>query len=257
MIEAAGREVRLSNPGKVYFPRPGWTKLDVVAYYLETADAREMLREQWEYRELLVQMTARDLAILGSGVQARTHLEAMVRVRDVERVRVWSRSTDRATAFALRESERHGLDVEAVDSPQAAVKGADLVCTTTASPTPILEGSWLAPGTHLNAVGYSGPEGRELDTEAIVRSRLITDRRVSALQESGDVRIPIVEGVIDETHIVAELGEVLAGAVPGRTSADEITLFEALGLAVEDAAAVELVRHNAGRRGIGTRLPFP
>jgi len=204
----------------------------------------------------LAREDAGDLAILGSGTQARTHLEAMRAVRDVRRVRVWGRSPERARAFAERESSRHEIAVEVAGSVREAVEGADLVCTLTAASEPVLEGAWLSPGAHVNAVGYAGPNGRELDTEVVVRSRLFVDRRESALAESGDVTIPIREGAIGEDHIVAELGEVLVGSAPGRRSPDEITLFESLGLAVEDAAAVAHIHRVAGERGIGARVPF-
>ena len=199
---------------------------------------------------------AGDLAILGSGTQARTHLEAMRAVREVRRVRAWSRNALRAMEFAARESERTGLSVEPAPSARDAVEGADIICTVTAASEPILEGAWLSPGAHVNAVGYSGPIGREVDTEAVRRSRLYVDRRESALTEGGDVAIPVAEGAIGEDHIVGELGEVLAGTAPGRTSPDDITFFESLGLSVEDAAAVVRIHAVAAARGIGVRVPF-
>lgn len=202
----------------------------------------------------LAREDASDLAILGSGTQARTHLEAMVAVRPVQRVRVWSRTPERARAFAERESARHGLVVEAVARAGEAVRGADLVCTTTSAREPVLRGAWLAPGSHVNAVGFAGPGGRELDTEAVARSRLFVDRRESALSESGDVLIPLREGAIGEDHIVGEIGEVLTGKVGGRRSPDEVTVFESLGLAVEDVAAVHHLYRQAGASGGGTRV---
>jgi alanine dehydrogenase len=194
---------------------------------------------------------ASDLAILGSGVQAKSHLDAMRAVRRLGRVRVWSRNADNARAFAERESSRHGIAIEPVGSARAAVEGADLVCTTTAAREPVLEGAWLKPGAHINAVGACFKDSRELDTAAVARSRLIVDRRESALNEAGDFLIGKREGAFGDEHIVGELGDVLAGKVAGRRSRDEITLFESLGIAVEDLAAAHLAYRNALATGKG------
>lgn len=190
------------------------------------------------------------LALLGSGVQARTHLEAMCAVRPVERVRVWSRTPHHARSFA-DQAAAGSLEMEVFDSAREAVEGADLVCTVTGASEPVLEGSWLAPGTHINAVGACTPHARELDTEAVVRSRLYTDRRESLLVEAGDFRIPKAEGAVTDEHLVGELGELLLGRIPGRGAEDEITLFKSLGLAVEDLASAELVVRKARQAGIG------
>jgi ornithine cyclodeaminase len=203
---------------------------------------------------VLAREDAHDLAILGSGVQARSHLEAMAAVRRLERVRVWSRTAEHARAFARRESERSRLRVEAVDSARDAVAGADLICTTTAAREPVLEGAWLAPGAHVNAVGACLPQARELDTAAVARSRLVVDRRESARNEAGDFLIARGEGAIGDDHIVAELGEILLGRVPGRTSPQDVTLFESLGIAVEDVAAAHLVWRNAVAAGRGLEI---
>src|SRR5262249_51419171 len=141
------------------------------------------------------------LAMLGAGVQAASHLEAMAAVRTLRRVRVWSRDREHALRFATRASEQ-GVKVEAVADARAAVEGADLICTTTSAKEPILEGAWIAPGAHVNAVGACFANARELDTPAVVRSRLYVDRRESALAESGDVLIPISEGAFEADHIV-------------------------------------------------------
>jgi ornithine cyclodeaminase len=203
---------------------------------------------------LLARTDAGDLTLLGSGTQAERHLEAMGLVRDLRRVRVWSRNPAHAERFARRESERRGLAIEPMPTARAAVEGADLVCTTTAAPEPVLLGEWLAPGAHVNAVGACVPTARELDTEAVVRARLFVDRRESALAEAGDFLIPKREGALDDAHILGELGDVLVGRVPGRTGAREITLFESLGIAVEDVAAAHHVYEKALREGAGTRV---
>ncbi|MEE8526517.1 MAG: ornithine cyclodeaminase family protein [Thermoanaerobaculia bacterium] len=201
---------------------------------------------------LLAREDAGELAILGSGVQARTHLEAMLCVRDVRRARVWSPTRERREAFAAAAGERHGIDVRAVGSAEEAVRGADLLCTTTSARQPIVEGGWLAPGLHVNAVGSSIASARELDTAAVVRSRLFVDRRESTLAEAGDFLFPKQEGAIDDDHIVAEIGEILLGQAAARRTADEITLFKSLGLAVEDLAAAHRVYVRAREQGLGT-----
>ena len=136
-------------------------------------------------------------------------------------------------------------------SAREAVEGADVVCTITAARTPVLEGACLAPGTHVNAVGASLPSSRELDTAALVRSRLYVDRRESAMSEAGDFLIPRGEGALTDAHILGELGELLAGQVRGRTRPDEITLFKSLGLAVEDVAALAHIHRQAQASGAG------
>jgi len=197
---------------------------------------------------------AGDLALIGSGVQARTHLQAMLRVRKIRRVRVASRSFDNARAFAERESARRGIRVEPVRDFREAVEGADLICTTTSAREPVVRGAWISPGAHLNAVGSSVPFARELDTEAVRRSRLYVDRRESALNEAGDFLIPKKEGALGDDHIVGEVGEVLTGRTPGRRSREEITLFKSLGLAIEDVAAAKHIYEKARRSASGRFL---
>lgn len=202
---------------------------------------------------LLARSDARELAILGAGVQGLAHLDAIRLVRPLARVRVWSRSHDRARVLA-RVAERHGLACEVAPTAEGAVRGADIVCTTTSAREPVLEGEWLSPGTHVNAVGASLPSAREIDTAAVVRSRLFVDRRDSALSEPGDLLVPLAAQAISADHIVAELGEVLVGTVAGRRSAEEITLFKSLGLAVEDLAAAHHVYEKATREGSGVSM---
>jgi ornithine cyclodeaminase/alanine dehydrogenase-like protein (mu-crystallin family) len=205
---------------------------------------------------LLARPDAGDLAIIGSGVQAAAHLDAMRAVRPLRRVRVWSRTPGRAQQFATRHGSRTGLAIEAADTARAAVAGADLVCTTTSARTPVLEGAWLAAGAHVNAVGACFRDTRELDAEAVRRARLIVDRRESALAEAGDFLLARAEGAVTDDHIAGELGEVVIGQVAGRRSADEITLFESLGLAVEDLAAASVVVRHAEARGGAAAVVF-
>jgi ornithine cyclodeaminase len=204
---------------------------------------------------LLARDDAGDLAILGSGTQARSHLAAMRAVRPLRRVRAWSPHRERLEAF-VDEAAEGGTSVEAVDSARAAVEGADIICTVTASPTPVVQGSWVAPGAHLNAVGSSLATNRELDSDAVARSRLFVDRRESARYEAGDYLIPLREGAIGEDHIVAEIGEIAAGLADGRRSPDEITVFKSLGLAIEDLAAARWIHQQAVATGAGTPIPL-
>ncbi|HEY5547209.1 MAG TPA: ornithine cyclodeaminase family protein [Gemmatimonadaceae bacterium] len=201
--------------------------------------------------KLLSTPDAGDLAILGTGVQAMTHLEAMRAVRTVRRVRVWSRTAQRRVRFAEKARQRFGVAVDVMPSPEACVKGADLICTVTASREPVLRGNWIADGAHINAVGASLPTARELDTAAVARSRLFVDRRESALAEAGDILIPMSEGAFNADHIRGDLGAVLMGAVPGRESARDVTLFKSLGLAIEDLAAARRIYEKGVALGTG------
>jgi ornithine cyclodeaminase len=201
---------------------------------------------------LLARGEANDLALLGSGVQAKSHLAAMLAVRDIQRVRVWSRNADHARHFAQAQAKKHGINVEVSGSVAEAVAGADIICTTTAAPEPILHGDWLEPGVHINAVGSSVAFARELDTGAMVKSRLYVDRRESTVNEAGDFLFPQKEGAIDESHIVGEIGEILMGKVAGRQTDSEITLFKSLGLAVEDVASAYHIYKKATVTGRGT-----
>jgi ornithine cyclodeaminase len=195
---------------------------------------------------------AGDLALLGAGVQAVSHLAAMRAIRTIRRVRVWSRDRARAQRFA----DASPVAVEVMPTAQAAVEGADLICTTTAARQPILEGAWLRAGCHINAVGACFATARELDTAAVVRARLIVDSRQSALAESGDFLIPRAEGAIGDDHLAGELGDVLLGRAAGRRAGDEVTLFKSLGIATEDLAAAHYVYTRALETGAGVSVPF-
>jgi len=203
---------------------------------------------------LLARDDAATLALLGSGVQARTHLEAIALVRPITRVQVWSRTPAHAVAFATWAGRAHDVSVHVCESAQHAVRGADVVCTVTSAREPVLRGEWLAPGMHVNAVGASQPDARELDSAAVARSRVFADRRESLLHESADFLTPLREGLVSERSVVAELGEILIGTARGRERADEITLFKSLGLAVEDLAAACHVHSRAEREDIGTEV---
>jgi len=193
---------------------------------------------------------ARTVAVLGSGVQGRSHVDAMQTVLDDPIIRIWSRNSAHAEALAL---ETHSLVATSIEE---ALDGADVVCTATAAREPIVELGWLAPGTHLNAAGASIRTSRELSSETVAAATLFVDRRESTLNESGDYLFAVEEQGIGPDHIVAELGEVLTGIHPGRRTDDELTVFKSLGIAVEDLAAAELCVARARERGVGVEVDF-
>lgn len=200
--------------------------------------------------KLLARRDASQVAILGSGVQGHSHAVAMREVLPGAELRVWSRTPANAEALAL---EAHGRVFANVAE---ALDGADVVCTCTASPDPIVSLRDLAPGTHVNAVGSSGPWARELEAEVVAESSLFVDRRESTVAESGDYLAAVSERGIGPDHILAELGELLVGTHPGRRSDSELTLFKSLGLAAEDLAAAALCVELARERGIGVEVSF-
>jgi ornithine cyclodeaminase/alanine dehydrogenase-like protein (mu-crystallin family) len=200
--------------------------------------------------KLLAREDAKVLAILGAGVQARSHLEAMRAVGDFDTVRIASRTAEHAEALAAE------AGAEAVGSAEEAVRDADVVVTATSATEPVLKREWLKEGAHVNAVGGRPPQMTELDTATVAESSFFVDRRESAEAEAGDYRAALEAGAIGPDHIRAELGEVLIGAHPGRTSPDELTVFRSLGLAVEDLAAAEYVVERARASGAGTEVPL-
>ena len=203
---------------------------------------------------LLARTDADDLAILGSGVQARTHLAAMLHSRPIQKVRVWSRDAEHSQRFAERESKRHGIPVSAVATVQEAVKEADIICTTTSAREPVLKGEWITPGTHINAVGSSVAFARELDSAAVKNARLFVDRRESTLNEAGDFLLARKEGIVDDSHIAGEIGDLIIGQIDGRRSSDEITLFKSLGLGIEDLAAANHIYRKAMESNVGSAV---
>ena len=204
----------------------------------------------------LARAEASELAIVGSGIQARSHLEAMACVRSIARARIASSRLDHARQFATEMQTRFAFPIEAVGTAEAAVRGADLIVTATTSRDPVIQHKWISPGAHINAIGTYSPSAREIDTATMAAASLFVDRRESALNEAGDYLIAANEGAIGPEHIRAELGEVLIGARPGRTSPDEITIFKSLGLAIEDLAAAEHVYRKAQRQGVGSWVEF-
>ena len=205
--------------------------------------------------EVLARPEASVLAVLGSGVQAASHIEAIPAVRPIGEIRVWSRNRDNAERLAKSMvSAEDGPRMQAVSSVAEATDGADIVCTTTASTDPVLLAEHLETGMHINAVGASVPNARELDGPAIARTRLFGDRRESVLNEAGDFLIAREEGFVTDDDIKGDVGDVLTGRITGRKGLDDITLFKSLGLAVEDIAAGHLVYQTAVSRGAGQSL---
>jgi ornithine cyclodeaminase/alanine dehydrogenase-like protein (mu-crystallin family) len=200
---------------------------------------------------LLARPDAGDLAILGAGEQARSHLQAMLAVRPLRRIRVWARDQGKADVFAGSEGARHGVMIETAGSVPEAVEGADIICTLTKAREPILSGDWISSGAHLNVVGSSIAAAAEIDTAALVRSRFFVDCRNSTVHESGEYLRALRSGSISAAHIAAEIGEVANGTNPGRTSPDEVTLYKSLGVAPQDLAAAHYVLEKARSAGIG------
>jgi ornithine cyclodeaminase len=174
------------------------------------------------------------LAIIGSGEQAKRHIEAMLIVRNIKQINLWSRNENNARHLVNELSAEYNIPIHIKKNVQQAVENADIICTVTASKEPIVLGDWIAAGTHINAVGSSTAFSRELDTTAIARSKLFTDRYESIFNEAGDFLIPKKEGAVTDDHVKAEIGEVLSGTKKGRENDEEITVFKSLGIAAED-----------------------
>lgn len=190
----------------------------------------------------LARPESRVLAILGSGVQARSHVELLLRVREFTEIRVWSPNRQHLERFPRGSASR---------TAEEAVRGADVILIATNSVTPVIEDAWVAPGAHVIAIGACRPTQREIDPALLARSRLIVDSRAAALQESGDVVMGIREGWFTEDYICAELGDVAAGRAVGRRDASGITIFKSLGLAIEDVTAAAMVYRRAEAQGLG------
>ena len=194
----------------------------------------------------LARPDARRLAILGCGEQAATHARAIPKVRDIREIGVWGRSPERARAFAARMAAELGLPVIAVDDAQRLVADADIICTVTAAREPILRGAWVLPGTHINLVGSSAVGPVEVDPELVVRSRFVADSREGVLRQGAEFLKAKESGLIGDDHIVAEIGQVLAGDIEGRRSDTEITVYKSLGHVAQDLAAAQALFASGG-----------
>lgn len=206
--------------------------------------------------DLLARADAGNLAIIGSGVQARSHLAAMSQVRSITRCRIASRHFEHAQRLAEEMRHEFSFALDPVEKVAAALDGADLIVTATTSVEPVVKREWVAAGAHLNLVGSSTPKSREVDSETMGATSLFVDRRESTVNEAGDYLFPLREGVIGPGHIRAEIGEVLIGDQPGRTSLEEITLFKSLGLAIEDLFAAEYLYRKASQGKAGSWIEF-
>ena len=201
--------------------------------------------------DLLARSDADTVAVIGAGVQGRMQLEAICAVRSIKKVWIYDIAKEVATQFAKKMSVTLAIEIVVAESSRDALQCADIVCTATVSSTPVFADAEIAPGVHINAVGSYKPDVQEIPEKTVLRSLLVVDHRESALQEAGDLLIPIKRGYMQETHIHAELGEIIAGEVIGRTSDQDVTLFKSVGIAVQDLAAATRVLEQAEIQGFG------
>lgn len=205
----------------------------------------------------LARKNSRIIGVIGTGAQAKTQLWAMREVlEEIEEIRAFDINPGRAKVFAEEMSQRFELNTCSVATSRQAVENSDIIITATTSVSPVFNGKWLKAGTHVNSVGWMGPNARELDDETVIRSRIVTDTREGILSESGDVLIPLRRGIITEDDIKAELSEIVTGKEAGRTEENEITLLKTVGLAIEDAATAKIIYQRAIDRGVGTEIDF-
>ena len=202
--------------------------------------------------DLLARKDAQTVAILGAGAQGRAQLEAVCAVRSIQKALVYDTVLDRATSFASEMSRRLSLAVEAADTPAKALHRADVISTATSSSSPIFDDADIGLGVHINAVGAFTPQMQEIPSDTVLRARVVVDHRETSLAEAGDLLIPIHQGLMSEAHIYGELGEIAAGLKPARTSPRDITLFESVGVAVQDVAVACMALEVARQQGLGT-----
>jgi ornithine cyclodeaminase len=205
---------------------------------------------------LLAREDASELGIIGAGVQARTHLEALACVREIKRARLAARTLSHSQKLAEEMQPRFTFPIEPVETNEAAVRGADLIVTATSSLEPVIQREWISSGAHINAIGTHSPKSREVDSATMAAARIFVDRRESALNESGDYLLAAAEGVVSPESIVGEIGELLLGTKSGRTSRDQITLFKSLGLAIEDVACADFLYRKALNQSVGSWVDF-
>lgn len=205
--------------------------------------------------DVLARADARVLAVLGYGDQAQSHVEAMASIRPLEQVRVWGRNLDRAEAF-IAQMAHTGLDFVLCDSPAEAASGADIICTTTCSSEPVLQAADVKAGTHINAVGssYAGPY--EIAPELVAQSRFIADYRVGVLAQGAEFLVAKAQGLVDDDHVVGEIGQVFNGQIEGRATDDQITIYKSLGHVVQDLACAAYLVEKAKATGEGVSVAF-
>jgi len=247
-------------------PRRGLPVIHALFLIMDGRDGRPLAVMDGEYltalrtgaasglaTELLASRRARCVAVIGTGVQGRTQLEAVCAVRPIERAHVVDGDGGKAEAFAREMSEELSIPVAAAETKEA-LTGCDVLCTATPATDPLFSDQLLRPGTHINAVGSYRPEMREIPEATVARARVIVDSRAACLAEAGDLIQPIQAGLIDEEHVSTEIGEVAAGARQGRTSEEQITLFKSVGNAVQDLAAASRALARAERLGLGVEI---
>jgi len=206
--------------------------------------------------DLLARKDASELAIIGAGVQARTHLRAMACVRSLKRVRVAARSAANARGMVEEMKAECNFELEAVESVKEAAAGAHIIVTATNSQVPVIQREWISAGTHINAIGTHSPASREIDGATMAAAKIFVDRRESAVNESGDFILAQQEGLITSDDIIGEIGDLITGAVTGRTDSNEITLFKSLGLAIEDVICAGYLLKAAQEKRVGTSVEF-
>ena len=205
---------------------------------------------------LLAREDAQQLAIIGAGVQARTHLTALSAVRGIRHARIAARNIEHAHQLVREMQPKFAFPIEAVGTNEEAVRGADVIVTATSSLDPVINKDWISTGAHVNAIGTHSPNSREIDSATMAAARIFVDRRESALNESGDYLLAAKDGLVTPESILGEIGELLIGTKTGRTSATEITLFKSLGLAIEDVVTADYLYHKAQSQNAGTWIGF-
>jgi ornithine cyclodeaminase len=201
---------------------------------------------------LLAREDAHSLALIGAGVQARTHLVALACVRPIKRARVVARNFEHAEELTREMQPQFAFPIEPVHTNEDAVRDADLIVAATSSLEPVINKDWISAGAHINAIGTHSPTSREVDGATMAAARIFVDLRESAMNESGDYLLAVKEGLITADSIVAEIGKLLIGTNSGRTSATEITLFKSLGLAIEDVTCADYLCKKAVNENVGT-----
>jgi len=199
----------------------------------------------------LARKDAKQVGIIGTGVQGKTQIAAVCEVRSIQKVKAYDIAADRCKSFCEGIAEELKVQAVPVGSSEKAVRESEIVITASTSKTPVVNGNWLEEGTHINGIGSHSPDTRELDETVIKRAKVIVDSREAALKEAGDLMIPISQGIITPDHIFAELGEVIIGRKKGRENEDEITLFKSQGLAIQDVSTAAKVYEIATKKGIG------
>jgi ornithine cyclodeaminase/alanine dehydrogenase-like protein (mu-crystallin family) len=204
--------------------------------------------------DLLARRDSRRVAVFGCGVQGRTQLEAVCCVRSVEAARVYDPDAGARERFAIEMDRELGIAVEPAERSAEALMDADIVCTATVSATPVFDDADMPPGAHINAIGSYKPHVQEIPSATVARARVVVDHRAGALEEPGDLLIPIAQGLFSPEGIHAEVGEILLGLKSGRSDAAEITLYKSVGVAVQDLAAASVALDRAEQLGIGSSV---